>query len=821
MDGKKAVTGSSPRVSFSNVFEQISGGLKQSVQRAGGTLDEKKKQYMPRDVLSFAHRARRARPERGVVLLLDPSINEALVVAKDDRRQTAAVHPRDMSESLQRVVRAKDDAMWIECEVTNGVVTQFVLVADEDRVDARLASGDDWGVEQDVVHLCRTVWVESRIPIPWDEATAPEPSDKRVDEDGRVVVGPWRAEIPLLEHQTKTVEWMRDLERGFPMPLSYDGNLRVTSSWFVDTENECFTRAPSTREAELMGGICAEGTGRGKTASVLRLVSDTLNEPLVASTDGANESRATLIVLPLNLVGQWKSEIHKFLDVDALRVYYVVQGRDLPTMQQALDADLVVTTFHFLRNNRVYADMVDRCLGQRPRERYSLAAWARVPNRTECVLEAILWRRVVIDEIHQTFERVGDVKHMRLLRTRALWGLSATPCLHNDQAQQLYSLLAREKAHHPNLLASLVARCVRRGTVGDLGAQERRSVRRVSLSAEERILLAGGAGETLAEKVRRVTFVDVDADGADVERGDGVVSQVSLQRRRDRDALRMRLQGHERNVRILEGVGHDLRENLARVEAAGDSEETRTAARLACETHEEDLAVAKRIHRRELLRLSHMEAVDDEIQQRVRRVADEVVCAACGARELRLHMLSSCLHMLCAACLGVNSVCAACGDVVRDAFPVETTRGVGSKMREIAALVRSIHAPCILFVQWKSMVRGTRAFLKGMGMRVHTLDGNLTQRQNALLALQDEGVGVLLLCLEDGFAGLHLPHVAHVIFAHAIVGDRDRVVTLESQAVARCLRYGQTRDVQTYSFVVENTEECALYDRTHDDVGAP
>ena len=34
--------------------------------------------------------------------------------------------------------------------------------------------------------------------------------------------------------------------------------------------------------------------------------------------------------------------------------------------------------------------------------------------------------------------------------------------------------------------------------------------------------------------------------------------------------------------------------------------------------------------------------------------------------------------------------------------------------------------------------------------------------------------GVLLLCLEDSFAGLHLPHARHVVFA-AIVGDQARV----------------------------------------------
>ena len=68
------------------------------------------------------------------------------------------------------------------------------------------------------------------------------------------------------------------------------------------------------------------------------------------------------------------------------------------------------------------------------------------------------------------------------------------------------------------------------------------------------------------------------------------------------------------------------------------------------------------------------------------------------------------------------------------------------------------------------------------------------------------GGGVLLLCLEDSFAGLHLPHVAHIIFAHAIVGEVGQVRNLETQAIARCLREGQTREVQVYSFVIAGGE---------------
>ena len=91
-----------------------------------------------------------------------------------------------------------------------------------------------------------------------------------------------------------------------------------------------------------------------------------------------------------------------------------------------------------------------------------------------------------------------------------------------------------------------------------------------------------------------------------------------------------------------------------------------------------------------------------------------------------------------------------------------TGGGVQTKMTEIGNLISSLHEPVILFVQWKSMVRSTRSFLSVMGVRVLLLDGNTAQRTAILSEFMS--AGVLLLCLEESFAGLHLAHVRQIIF---------------------------------------------------------
>ena len=119
-----------------------------------------------------------------------------------------------------------------------------------------------------------------------------------------------------------------------------------------------------------------------------------------------------------------------------------------------------------------------------------------------------------------------------------------------------------------------------------------------------------------------------------------------------------------------------------------------------------------------------------------------------------------------------------------------------------------------LFTQWKAMAKSLRAVLRGRGIRVCQLEGNATQRAKALAAFEEEG-GVLMLSLDDSFAGLHLPHARHVVFSHVLVGDVRAVREVEAHAVARCLRYGQTREVVVHSFVVSDCAEELVWNGVH------
>ena len=93
------------------------------------------------------------------------------------------------------------------------------------------------------------------------------------------------------------------------------------------------------------------------------------------------------------------------------------------------------------------------------------------------------------------------------------------------------------------------------------------------------------------------------------------------------------------------------------------------------------------------------------------------------------------------------------------------------------------------------------------------LEGTPSQR-TATLADFAHG-GALVLCVEDGFAGLDLPHVDVVVFAHAFVGPPSRVRHVEREVVGRCARVGRTTPLRVYAFVVADGDEEDHWRSTH------
>lgn len=715
-------------------------------------------------VFTFASHPHTSAPTRLVLVQIDDTIHQALArVAVEtngsetpSRTFTVSIDPHDCFDSLVEIVSNNDGVVRIECDadIQTRRVVALHLCVDTSCFLTHMTSGG-FPSEASLITLARAVWRDAHLAemLPHtsgaacDDNTAPSTSSDL-----------WRHDAwTLFPHQRRSLAWMRRMESELPKRITYSGNLHIADDWYLDTETECLTRSPSTREAHLRGGVCANEPGSGKTAIVLRLVSDTARDGNELASPNTMDtfqyaSKATLIILPLNLISQWNGEIKKFLR-DDVRVLRMVRSQDIRNVTLAhlcSDYDIILTTFYFLRNCRGYTDMVEAALGGKPRARATLSSWARQCNHVEPVLEAVHWRRIVVDEIHGTFDSARDMRLLHLFTARAVWGLTGTPDL---DSEAMYTLLEREKAHHPNLMHAIAVngiRCDEQSAKPE--CKPMHHVTRVVVSEEERMHMEDVDG--VEEEIRLTSFVDGTATDSPVDPEE----QFRHTRMQERDAIARRVAGYVRTMEILNNTLTDL-------ESEGETS--------ACGAREATV--------REITRL-------DEL-----RASDEQVLRALDDRAKRL-------------CVRLREM--------EENTPRPNVYGIGTKMRRMGELLASTaREPTILFVQWKSMVRGIRAYLRGIGIRVLHLDGNTSHRESTLVEFTRGGV--LVLCMEESFAGLHLAHVHTIVFAHAIVGDVAKVHRLERQAIARCIRQGQTSDVDVYSFLVAESDEETFWKATH------
>lgn len=707
----------------------------------------------------------------------------------------------------------------IECCACENQITSLSLVVDKEAFLTELETYGTIRGEVHIIGLIMDIWREARVPFLLK---------KHEDDSQEKKCDIWNNSYKLFEHQRESVKWMSLLENDC-LKLLYNGNIRISSTgWFVDTENECLTNDPSVREGTIRGGILANGTGTGKTATMLyHIMSNRIENEKTMNNYNSN---GNLIIVPVNLVTQWTLEIEKFCALEKLKLVKFYQSKNIKnvSMTDILEADIVLTTLHFLRTSKPYADIIENALskvnmsGKDGRTKTAFSSWARLKDNNQPVLEAVQWKRVVVDEIHAVFENQRELRQLKQFNSKFCWGITATPDLQTENAQQLYWLLKREKAHHPNMLASLLEKCVHK-TSGHF-EWPKTNLNLVNLTAKERLYLQSQESElTPTEIIKLCSFVNV-SDYKCSCTCETIEEELKEEKQKNIDTMMAKLKEYENGIKILEKASIELEEQITLLtekclEEKLDSHKTQLeVAKVSYERHSQEIVKIKQSRDIVFSKLerakSSMEFVTDRLNILQSRNEDCSICL-----ERKCSVIIPCGHLFCSQCIRksykTKQTCPEC----RQPFEESSIRGVtlgemGTKMLEIVKLIETIDDPIVLFVQWKSMVRGMKSFLRGMNIKVMTLEGNVSQRATTL---KDFTLGgVLLLCLEDSFAGLDLPHARHVIFSHAIVGDLRNVKVLEEQAIARCLRHGQTEKVHVYSFVVKDCDEEVIWNNTHD-----
>lgn len=192
---------------------------------------------------------------------------------------------------------------------------------------------------------------------------------------------------------------------------------RRSLGWMMSREN-----------AGAGGGILADAIGFGKTTIALALIDhhraellqdDFYHGPLL-------RSRATLVIVPPNLVHQWGQEINKFFRSGLVKVVLAADVGQFKarSVQEIRDADVVIVSY------RIFC-------GPKYNHRLNQKGVSRAPHVRFPVLEWFEFHRVIADEFHELIAAASNPNHLfnravhslRALRSPNRWGLTSTPPL--------------------------------------------------------------------------------------------------------------------------------------------------------------------------------------------------------------------------------------------------------------------------------------------------------------------------------------------------------------------------------------------------------
>ncbi len=141
----------------------------------------------------------------------------------------------------------------------------------------------------------------------------------------------------------------------------------------------------------------------------------------------------------------------------------------------------------------------------------------------------------------------------------------------------------------------------------------------------------------------------------------------------------------------------------------------------------------------------------------------------------------------------------------------------GTKMAKIITTLRQIfddssESKVIIFSQWKKMLLLMGRALADGNIKHVFCQGNVYMMNKSIGAFKtDPATKVILLSSESCNSGSNLTEASHLFLLDAVSMDIESSIAVETQAIARTCRMGQTKTVKIYRFIMKDTVEETYY----------
>lgn len=301
----------------------------------------------------------------------------------------------------------------------------------------------------------------------------------------------------LYDYQKCSIAWMVDKERSIDT-IRYNLNKEIIlGDYYYDMSFDDFFLTDNRPSLKFYGGGLIDEVGLGKTLQSATL--SLLNQPKNIShiVEGLNRfnSKATLVMCPNTLCGQWKREladkINKKYD---LQVVSLLTKRDFEkyTYEDLCDADFVIVSFNYINNKNICyewtkgisvkknylesmyfsSEIAGKYIDQQCTELTSDPIYNI--GKTAAQIQYIKWHRIIVDEFHEIHSNNSykAVEHiLPFIQADYRWVVSGTPFISDMSLMHIVDFLTAYKSNQNRAILTdydiidyLSKKCFRRNT---------------------------------------------------------------------------------------------------------------------------------------------------------------------------------------------------------------------------------------------------------------------------------------------------------------------------------------------------------------------
>ena len=264
----------------------------------------------------------------------------------------------------------------------------------------------------------------------------------------------------LYQYQKCSVHWMINKEKNIKKIYYALGDIVKLGEIYYDLNYRKFFHMSERKYLEFYGGGLIDEVGLGKTLQIITLSLLNSNET-VSYTKPENKSkmfsRATLVICPNQLCGQWVREIKKMVSSKydpQVVILMTKKHHDKYTYQDLLDADFVIVSYTFLDNKSFTSPWMGKLSSSlsfhrnkwtgidkiKVKNLFELEGEYIVKNgfetlkKTNPLLQYIHWQRLAVDEFHEIhtskYNYISNI--LPYISSNYKWCISATPFMDDN-----------------------------------------------------------------------------------------------------------------------------------------------------------------------------------------------------------------------------------------------------------------------------------------------------------------------------------------------------------------------------------------------------